>query len=104
MFKIHFEAFLELFIKNIFYPTLSFLQRIKRTPYKNCEESSNPPTKTAKNLATPLGILLPPSGDYCTVPKVILVIRERMSISHIIFALGGGRFSDCVCIKGWIIR
>ena len=62
MFKIHFEAFLELFIKNIFLSNPKFSAKNQADPLENCEELSNPPMKTAKNLATPLENLLPPVG------------------------------------------
>ena len=75
-------------MKNIFSPTTKFsaknqadplwkLRRIQQPPYENCEESS-----------APLENLLPPSGDYWTVPNCSLpdnlgdvsVIRDESKI------------------------
>ena len=73
MFKIHFEAFLEIFIKNISLsnpkfsaknqadPPMKTVKNQVTPPYENCEESSDPP----RNPPTP-------SGDYCTVPKIAM--------------------------------
>ena len=69
MFKTHFKGFLDLFMKNIFLPTPKFSAKNQAPPpIKTAKNQAPPPTKTAKNLVPPLENLLPPSGDYCTVP------------------------------------
>ena len=72
MFKIHFNAFLELFMKNIFLHIPKYSAKNQAAlPIKTAKNQATPPAKTAKILATPLGILLPLSGDYCTVPNFV---------------------------------
>ena len=59
----HFEAFLELFIRNIFSSNPKFSAKNQADPpMKTAKNPVTPSTKTVNYLATPLENLLPPVG------------------------------------------
>jgi hypothetical protein len=61
--KIHFIAFLELFMKNIFLPSPNFFAKNQAAhPMKTAKNQASPPTKNCEESCDPLKIFLPSVG------------------------------------------